>query len=709
WHRTQFPDANFDRIVYRISQGRGRTVRRVTFAGTLALDQDRRRAEAQLLDAIITKPIGTTAKLLGARAPATSTNLAADVERIRGLYRRSGYRDARVAVSAATTPAALGSAAMSAAVLPTDITADLYVQFTIDAGLPTHLTQIEIELDGKPTLATEEQRALCREVLGDLAELYATPQIAEPGNSERCVATAPNLMYRELVTADTRDLVKDRLFSRGRPRTSVEIEAVPNGAHRMHVRYRIKNTQQLKIGKIVLRGNFRTRESIILAELAQARFRETLPLTAGALAEATRQLRNMGLFESVNVRLLDIDTTTVGALNAVIEVTERYDYPMGLDVGVGYSSFNGAFVNAVFTFKNLAGTGMSLDVAGTAGLDGPDLLDQELTFKQLAAEGTLRIPRWLSRRANIPLEPQIELAGFHRQQDTERFGVLQTTGASLTLSRSKSYARTAISAAHAVNGGFTYNYRRRERNIDVLRPIGADDDDSQVPIATTTGSVGLFIEWEHRNDRSGQLQPLAPESGFRLEGQVSFAHPLLSINFGQDTFLKAAGVASKYWPVGSNLVLRVDGRYDHGFPLGGAALLPEVERLFGGGDSTVRGYEDDRLATELIEVAVPPLDNIKQIRVLPAGGNIRALFSADAQLRIYKLLSTALFVDAGVITNQWSTVSVEDIRPSIGMALVRVVTPFGAFAWERAVPLRPRLGDDPRGRWHVSFAARAQF
>ena len=61
------------------------------------------------------------------------------------------------------------------------------------------------------------------------------------------------------------------------------------------------------------------------------------------------------------------------------------------------------------------------------------------------------------------------------------------------------------------------------------------------------------------------------------------------------------------------------------------------------------------------------------------------------------------------LTDLYLDVTTDDIHPSIGMALVRIVTPFGAFAAERAVPLRPRLGDDPRGRWHISFAARAQF
>jgi outer membrane protein assembly factor BamA len=138
-------------------------------------------------------------------------------------------------------------------------------------------------------------------------------------------------------------------------------------------------------------------------------------------------------------------------------------------------------------------------------------------------------------------------------------------------------------------------------------------------------------------------------------------------------------------------------------------LLPEVERFFAGGDSTVRGYEDDRLATEVIQVAVPPLDNVSQLRILPAGGNIRVMSSLDAQLRIYKIVSAGAFIDAGMITNQWSTVTEDDIRPSVGVALIRLVTPFGTGALERAMPLRPSLGDNPRGRWHLSFAARAQF
>jgi outer membrane protein assembly factor BamA len=230
-------------------------------------------------------------------------------------------------------------------------------------------------------------------------------------------------------------------------------------------------------------------------------------------------------------------------------------------------------------------------------------------------------------------------------------------------------------------------------------------DESQVAISTRTGAAGVRLELENRIDRDGQLSPLAPEGGMYADLSVAYASPLL---LGQDRFLKVSASLSKFHSLGKYIVVRADARYDQGFPLGGAVLLPEVERFFAGGDNTVRGYADDRLATEIIQVAVPPLDNVTQIRVIPASRNIRVLGSLDMQARIWKILAGALFTDAGLLTNQWQGTTVDDIRPSVGMGL-RAITPFGIGALEYAIPLRPQLGDDPRGRIHFYFAARAQF
>ncbi len=695
WTRERF--GVFDRLIYRIEQGKTRGVRTIEFVGHPVLP------ETELRETIGTKEAKLSRTLFGSSTAATSEVLANDVDRLADLYHRKGYRDARIRVSASTDPSALGSAALTAALVSAERGSGLHVRFTIDAGLPTLLTQVMVEIDDHgDTIRDAADRTLCEQVLKDLAELYKHPLLATPVTTDRCIGIATNLAFHEDEAADTRDQIKNKMFGRGRPRTEVTYEPVVIGPRRIAAKYHLTDLQALKMGKVVIRGNFRTRNWIIRNRLG---LDDGQPLTSDALAEGARRLRNTGLFDSVNITMPDLETTSAGAVNAVIEVTERHDHFAQITGETGYSSFNGTFIKAIPSVKNLFGVGISLDLSGTFGFDLGELFDAgNVRTRQLAADATLRIPQWLTTWS--PIEFQTEVNAFHRRQETARFGLLRTTGATLGLSRTWERQRVGTRAARAITFGLHYDYRSRERNVDALRPIGADDDDSQVPITTITGSAGATFEWEQRTDRRGTLSPLAPEAGFRFDAQGSFASPYL---LGQDTFIKVSAAGSKYWPLTDSLVLRGDLRYDQGFPLGGAALLPEVERFFAGGDSTVRGYDDERLATEVIQTGVPPLDNIEQIRILPAGGNIRVIGSVDAQVRIYKVLASALFFDAGVIRNQWSAIAVDDIRPSIGMALARLVTPFGVFAFERAIPLRPKLGDDPRGRWHISFAARAQF
>ena len=663
-----------------------------------------------MLETVIgTTPEKLTTSLFGGNTNATTPQLAADVDRISQFYRAAGYRDVRVAVEAATDPAALGdrppaSAALTAALAAADRGDGLYVRYVVDEGEPTLLTGVEVALAGTDqAIHTPEQRTLCQMVLADLADLYGARQLATPTDPARCASTAPDLKFQEDVAAATRDQLKSRLFSHGRPRAEVGYEAAVTGPRRVTARYALANMQTMQIGQVVIRGNFKTRDSIILAELGM---RRGGALTQDVLADGARRLRNTALFDAVNLTMPDLDTTTATEVNVVVDVVERYDYLFELDIETGYSSYNGAFLTLIPSFKNLFGIGMSFDLAVTGGIDLGEYLDHgNLKTRQLSAEATLRIPPWLSNRIS-PVEFQTELTAFHRLQDRPPFGRLTTDGVTVALSRTWERKRVGTRAARAITTGLHYDFRIRERPLDVLRPVGADDDQPQVPVKTQTGSLGATFEWEQRTDRQGSLSPLAPEAGFRFDASLSIASNVLG---GQDTFLKVSGGGTRYFPVGQSLVLRADLRFDEGFPLRGAALLPEVERFFAGGDATVRGYDDERLATEIVQVGVPPVDNVHQIRILPAGGNIRVLSSLDAQIRIWRLLATGVFVDAGMIANEWGAVTSDDIRPSVGIALLRLVTPFGVGAAEYAIPLQPRVGDDPRGRWHISFAARAQF
>ncbi|HEY0249950.1 MAG TPA: POTRA domain-containing protein, partial [Kofleriaceae bacterium] len=683
-----------DRITFHIDTGPTREVTSVTFVGAHVIPL------ATLRETVATKEAGfRVAFISGDNTAATSTQLAEDTQRLTELYRRAGYREARVTATAATTRAGLDSPAFAATEILAERGRDLYVRFTVDEGQPTLLSQVSLAIQASDPAKKQE---LCNAMLEELAHELGDPQFARRGPGAECVGTATGYAFREADAASTRDRLRDFLYRTGRPRASISYEAKELGPHRMAAEYKVTSTDELRIGKVVVRGNFKTHYSVIRDEL---RLKEGQLLTSDALAEGARRLRNTGLFDAVNIELPDLCgplsttqtcTSSTAIVNAVVRVEERYDESATVDLLGGYSSYNGLFGGAGFAMRNIRGYGLVWTVNATIGTKITDL------------ESTFQIPKWLDPDW-IPdsFHFRTELTGLYRQQDTPRFGLLTTEGASLALTQQWPRQKQGDTPARVLTWNlFRYDFRLRTREVDALRPIGTNEDSAQVAVSTRTSSIGMTFDWEQRVDRHGVLAPLSPEQGFRFEASAAYAESFL---LGQDSFVKLSATGSKYQLIGDNLVIRGDLRVDWGIPLGGAVLLPEVERFFAGGDSTVRGYSDDRMATELIQVGIPPLgSNLSQIRIIPAGGNIRVIGSLDAQLRIYKILAGALFTDAGMITNTWGSTVYNDFRPSVGMGL-RAITPFGIGALEYAIPLHPQLGDDPRGRIHFDFAARAQF
>jgi outer membrane protein assembly factor BamA len=683
--RLRFPE--MDRIIFRIETGPIRATVDVSFVQPDG-SAPKVIARDKLAGIAATKK---KAGLLGATRPTTAAQLEADRERIRQAYKRVGYRDARVAVAVATDPRALATndPAFVAALLGANVGEDLYVRFTIEEGAPTVLARVELAIDSDP------RHELCDGVLRQLNDLYAEkletgvpkPRVQRTADPSTCAAIITDATYREDDLSATPDRLRDWLFNKGRPRTTVRLDVAADGAHRVIARYQLGHVAPVRFGSVVVRGNFRTRSRIVRGEL---RFGELL--TQDALAETARRLRATGLFTAVNIDVPDLDAGG-DVVNAVVHVEERYDYNAEIDLEGGYSSYTSFYVQPHLIDKNILGTSLALDVNGTIG--------QKLN----GVEATFSIPRML-----LPAEFRADFTALYREQDTPAFGRVTTEGISVALSRAWLRPRLGKRQARVITFAPRYDWRVRTRNVDALRPIGADQDQSQVTVSTTTGQTGVSIEWDQRVDRKGNLSPLLPEDGFHLFASAALAGTFFG---GQDDFVKISVSGSKFFAIGENLLLRGDARYDEGFPFHGAVLLPEVERFFAGGDTTVRGYDDDKMATQIVQVGVLPVASLSQIRVQAAGGNIRALASVDLQYRVFKTaygsFATAVFCDAGLITNAWSTVTSSDVKPSIGMAIFRFITPLGTFAVERAIPLRPQLGDDPLGRWHISLAARAQF
>lgn len=659
-----------DRVKYRIDAGTRRALRGVEIVGNAAIGADELRA------AITTGAQRSSLDLLSKPTRVTAAQLAGDVERLRSYYRARGYLDVQVTVAAAPAAAALGDAAATAAMLAAEhAPTDLWVRFSIVEGPRSVLERVDVEFIGEH-LATREQ------VLAQLGIEAGGPYL-----------------QGDLELAGER-LQTDWFWGIGRPRAEVSLE-ITEGSDPYHLvaKYTIEEHQELRIGKVVVRGNFNTERWVILDEL---RFAEGALLTRDLYTDGVRRLRATGLFGAIEVDPINFEQTHERTIHVLVKVEERDDHRSYVDLEAGRSSQKGWFLKARPVFPNPLGNGISAELGFTRSVGFPDLLESRFT----SYEAIGRAPRWWMRRY-LKFRADAEASAFWRKQDTERFGFLTSWGGSLGVARAWQRPASPGTDARSIAATLRYDFRKVDRQEDAVRIAGNNATQTLVQVENRTSAVGVFVTLDQRVDAKGNLNPLAPARGHKLEVGASYAHrwPIF-----QDTFVKLHGAAQKVWSLTDRLQLRVDGRYNQGIPLGGAVLLPEVERYFAGGDDTVRGYGEDRLLVERIEQPVPPLGEITQVEILPAGGNIRLLAGIDAQVRLWSIkgipMASALFVDAGAIVNTFDALDAEDLRPAAGVALVRALTPVGGLSLEYAVPLRPRDEREQLGRWHFSVALR---
>jgi len=688
-----------DHVTFYIDEGPTRELRGISFArvdgdGALAFKDSELEAQVSLKT---TSFFGG-----GGYVSPTAQTLADDAERVRRMYVQAGYGDARVAVRVGPDPDHLSSPAVLGALLANDPSgAGLYIRFDIEQGPRTLLDAVEVAYDGP-------HRGTCAAALAQLADGVGVSDLADRAKGGcRVDLTALSIPTRPDALEAAGAKLKDWFWSLGRPRAeaTLVVKAAQNDPHHSLAIYTVAEHADVKIGKVIVRGNFRTRTPVILDVLG---FKEGAPLTGDLYAAGPRRLRETNLFSAVNVELLGFEENERDVVDVVVRVEERKDVAVQVDLEVGYTQINGDYAKGTATVPNFLGRGISGSLALTFPLHWvPPLvfyLPADAKFESIDAD--IKIPRWMLRNwIRLPVDNDSQ--AFIRQQDTPRFGQLQTIGLTDALSRVWQRPRSDRAPARSIAATLRYDYRFRSRDQDAIRASGPLSDASQVPVTTSTGSVGLTFVYDRRLDARGNLNPLIPDHGFRVEAGGSFATRYLG---GGDDFFKINGSLQVIHTVNDRLQFHLDAKLDEGFPLGGAVLLPEVERFFAGGDTTVRGYAEDRVATEIIETGVPPFGGVKQIRVLPAGGNIRTLVSVDMQVRVWRVFgipaASGIFCDAGLVTNTWGAARPADIRPSIGVSLFRLLAPFGAFSIDYAVPLAPRLGDNPLGFWAISVALR---
>ncbi|HVZ87611.1 MAG TPA: POTRA domain-containing protein [Polyangia bacterium] len=668
WRRERL-SANEERIVFSIDEGPTLKVRAVEFAGARAIPP------SVLAEVVSVRPYPFLG--IGSGGYATGRQLQQDVERLIGHYRGKGFIDVKARVDAATSPAALGALGAVAAAAETSSRdgGDLYVRFTIDEG---------------PRL---------RLVSETFRSADDTPLPYDPRFLLDSVALRPGAAYAPpAVQADAKRLA--RLFGdAGFPLARVSPDVDRKG-EAVALTWTVTLGPRMALGPIFVRGNFVTRPRTILQQI---RLKPGQPLSTTAVERSQRDIGFLQLFNNASpISFPGKDDKRAQAAPGapappqvtpmLVEVEERYEQYSVIHIGAGASTDQkppdssfpfGVYLRAGYDNRDLGGFGWTLNSGLTYGTA---ILRGNIAFLDRRFLGTLF---------------RLDASFTYLSQATVRLGDIHSGGGSIGFSR-EMYP--------GVDAGIHYNLRNTTHTEPLLRQAGPDENTQNVTLGTTVGSLSANVEWLRMDNR------LLPTRGFRIDAIAELALPALSLPLrpfpfaiGDDTFLKVGVHSLSVIPLGRRIYLRYGFRYDQGFPLGGASLLPKVERYFAGGDTTIRGYQLDRARVEVVEQPLIPIDprnpsagGLYAVEYRPLGGNLRIIQNIDLQIPIAPPWYGAVFMDSGVVADSLYGLTLTQFRHGIGVSPLLIRLPIGDVSLAWGWPLNPGPGDTRIGVLHVN-------
>ncbi len=373
----------------------------------------------------------------------------------------------------------------------------------------------------------------------------------------------------------------------------------------------------------------------------------------------------------------------------LVNVEERYEQYQVLHLGAGASTDQkppdssfpfGVYVRGGYDDRNLAGRGWTLT--------------SQLTYGTAILRGNVG---FLDRRFLGTLF-RFDASFTYLKQETVRLGDIHSGGGSIGFSR-EMYP--------GVDAGLHYNLRNTTHTEPLLREAGPNETTQNVTLGTTVGSLSANVEWLRMDNR------LLPTRGFRIDAIAELALPALSLPLrpfpfaiGDDTFLKVGVHSLSVIPLGKHIYLRHGFRYDQGFPFGGAALLPKVERYFAGGDTTIRGYQLDHARVEVEQFPLVPNPQggcgLCVVEYHPLGGNMRILQNIDLQFPILPPWYGSVFMDNGVVADSFSGLGLSQFRHGVGVSPLLIRLPIGDVSLAWGWPLDPGPGDTRIGVLHVN-------
>lgn len=435
-------------------------------------------------------------------------------------------------------------------------------------------------------------------------------------------------LARDALAADRTRLLQTARDS-GFAFATVSVQSqVDQERRRARVTYRVEQGRRCHFGPPLVEGNRGVSSATIRRGLT---FRASEPFSARSLQESRRQLYLSGAFRSV---VLDIPDSLSRAAETIVVVKVAERSARTVRIGAGYDTENRFQGQLAWSHRSAFGGGQQFTVSGQASANDAE---GRLTLRQPYVFGSRN---W------------VNFGSFVTRNERQNFSQVEL-GGNLRFERNIQ-ARTALS-------------------IEVTTGL----IDFQADSAFTEVVVGF------RNDRRDDF--LDPKQGVLVNLVVREKGLLLN---SDREFLQLTGESRFYRPLPGGLVLATKVLGGVLVDLSDSGDIPNIERFFGGGLSSVRGWGFEQLA---------PRDTNENV----VGGKSRLEGSVELRYRLGRYVGSALFFDVGNVGAELGAFDLAELGYAAGAGL-RYLSPVGPIRFDVA----RRMSEDAavgRYQFHISI------
>jgi outer membrane protein insertion porin family len=383
--------------------------------------------------------------------------------------------------------------------------------------------------------------------------------------------------------------------------------------------FEIEEGEQFCVGLIKVFGNCSTKTNVILHETL------LIPgeiFNIAKLQVTEERLKNIGYFKNVNVYAVKSEgPDSLGGHYRDVHIEVEETITGNFSAGFGFSSVESIFGEFSITEKNFNYRGFE-----NLFSDGYKVLRGGGEYVRLSALFGAKSRKYSLSWTKPFFMDTPWVVGFELEQSNNRYV-------------SSDYAIDASSAT--IHGSYPVNqfvrlglhYRLRNTWIDIEQSHPSCQLKDEARNSGLISAAGITLSYDSTN------HPVEPSKGFKSRLEEEFA----GIG-GDHTFLSLAYLNSYYIPVGEKGVIRLRGDMRFIVPLFNTERnhLPIDERLFLGGENTIRGYKSYRLGPQYNEGD-------------PRGGMSMQLLSIEYTRNLMSRLDAFIFCDSGHLSmNVWN-------------------------------------------------------